>query len=57
MRFKVGDKVLIKGKIVRVGHDIGTEYQIQTELYIDDYKDLYGGDEDLIAPPPETDNQ
>lgn len=49
MKFKVGDEVYIKGKIVYIGGDIGAPYRIQTELYIDDYKDLWGDDDDLLS--------
>lgn len=49
MKFKVGDEIYVKGKITYIGGDISAPYRIQTELYIDDYKDLWGSDNDLLS--------
>ena len=51
MKFKVDDEVYIKGKIVYIGGDMSAPYHIQTELYIDDHKKLWGDDSDLVAIP------
>ena len=47
LKYKIGDKVLVKGEIVEIGGDSSAPYRIHTELYIDKYNDLWGDDDDL----------